>query len=152
MKVALITDQHFGGKQDSQNFLNHIERFYREQFFPYLSENDIDTVIDLGDTFDRRKFVNFNTLEKVRQFYFDVLHERGINLYSIVGNHSTYYRNTNSVNSSDLLYGHYDNVVTFSSPTRLLLQVPDMEIDMLPWINSENYDETMKFIKNSWNE
>ena len=63
MKIALITDQHFGGKQDSQNFLNHIETFYREQFFPYLSENNIHTVIDLGDTFDRRKFVNFNTLD-----------------------------------------------------------------------------------------
>ena len=147
MKVALISDQHFGGKQDSQNFLNHIERFYREQFFPFLSEHNITTVIDLGDTFDRRKFVNFNTLDKVRQFYFDVLNERGITLYSIVGNHSTYYRNTNSVNSSDLLYGHYDNVVTFSSPNRVLLG--DIEIDMLPWINSENYDETMEFIKNS---
>ena len=72
MKVALINDQHFGGKQDSQNFSNYIEVFYREQFFPYLSENNICTVIDLGDTFDRRKFVNFNTLDKVRQFYFDI--------------------------------------------------------------------------------
>ena len=72
MKIALITDQHFGGKQDSQNFSNYIEKFYREQFFPYLSDNNINTVIDLGDTFDRRKFVNFNTLNQVRQFYFDV--------------------------------------------------------------------------------
>ena len=154
MKVALITDQHFGGKQDSQNFSNYIEEFYREQFFPFLSDNNINAVIDLGDTFDRRKFVNFNTLEKVRQFYFDVLHERGINLYSIVGNHSTYYRNTNSVNSSDLLYGHYDNVVTFSKAESVLIGKGDeeIEIDMLPWINSENYDETMKFIKNSKNQ
>lgn len=150
MKVALITDQHLGGKQDSQNFLNYIERFYREQFFPYLSENNIHNVIDLGDTFDRRKFVNFNTLDKVRQFYFDVLNEQGINLYSIVGNHSTYYRNTNSVNSSDLLYGHYDNVKTFSEPTSILLD--GLGIDILPWINSENYDKTMKFIKSSKNQ
>ena len=113
MKVALITDQHFGGKQDSQNFSNFIERFYREQFFPYLSENNIHHVIDLGDTFDRRKFVNFNTLDQVRQFYFDVLKDRDITLYSIVGNHSTYYRNTNSVNSSELLYGHYDNISVY---------------------------------------
>ena len=150
MKVALITDQHFGGKQDSLNFLNHIERFYREQFFPFLSDNNINSVIDLGDTFDRRKFVNFNTLEKVRQFYFDVLLERDITLYSIVGNHSTYYRNTNSVNSSDLLYGHYDNVVTFSGPGECHLD--NISVDMIPWINSENYDETMEFIKNSKNQ
>jgi len=147
MKIALITDQHFGGKQDSQNFSNYIETFYREQFFPYLSENKIDTVIDLGDTFDRRKFVNFNTLNQVRQFYFDVYYERDIKLHSIVGNHSTYYRNTNSVNSSELLYGHYDNVSTYASPQTI--HVGDTDIDLIPWINVENYDETMNFIKDS---
>ena len=147
MKVALITDQHFGGKQDSQNFLTYIERFYNEQFFPYLSENNIHTVIDLGDTFDRRKFVNFNTLDKVRQFYFDVLNEQGIKLHSIVGNHSTYYRNTNSVNSSELLYGHYKNVETY--PEVETISIDGTLIDFIPWINSENYDKTMNFIKNS---
>ena len=125
----MITDQHFGGKQDSQNFSNYIEKFYREQFFPYLSENNIDTVIDLGDTFDRRKFVNFNTLSQVRQFYFDVYYERDIKLHSIVGNHSTYYRNTNSVNSSELLYGHYDNVSVY--PEAETIHVGEIDIDLM---------------------
>jgi len=150
MKVALITDQHFGGKQDSQNFLNYIRKFYEQQFFPYLEENNIDTVIDLGDTFDRRKFVNFNILNEVRQLYFDILDARDINLYSIVGNHSTYYRNTNSVNSSELLYGHYDNVKTFSKPASILLG--DLEVDIIPWLNSENYDETVEYIRKSKNQ
>ena len=113
MKIALITDQHFGGKSDSISFNDYIEKFYTNQFFPYLKENNIDTVIDLGDTFDRRKYVNFTILDKVRKFYFDVLAKQNIRLLSIVGNHSTYYRNTNSVNSSNLLYGHYPNISVF---------------------------------------
>ena len=153
MKVVLITDQHFGGKQDSQNFLNYIRKFYTEQFFPYLEENRINTVVDLGDTFDRRKFVNFNILNEVKKMYFDVLAERDITLLSIVGNHSTYYRNTNDVNSSDLLYGHYRNVRTFSKPETWHLgdgeDLHGMDVDIIPWLNSENYDETIKFIKNS---
>ena len=112
-----------------------------------MSENNIQNVIDLGDTFDRRKFVNFNTLNQVRQFYFDVFLERDIKLHSIVGNHSTYYRNTNSVNSSELLYGHYDNVSTYASPETI--HVGDIDIDLIPWINTENYDETIKFIEKS---
>ena len=147
MKVVLITDQHFGGKQDSQNFLNHIEQFYTKQFFPYLLENNIKTVVDLGDTFDRRKYVNFNTLHQVKQFYFNNLIKCSITLYSIVGNHSTYYRNTNSINSSELLYGHYENVNTYPSPTTITLD--GTNIDLIPWINSENYDEIIEFIKNS---
>ncbi len=147
MKIALITDQHFGGKQDSQSFLNYIEHFYTKQFFPYLLENNIKTVVDLGDTFDRRKYVNFHTLHQVKQFYFDNLNKCSITLCSIVGNHSTYYRNTNSINSSELLYGHYENISTYPSPTTITLD--GTNIDLIPWINSENYDETIEFIKNS---
>ena len=147
MKIALITDQHFGGKSDSNSFNDYIEKFYTNQFFPYLKENSIDTVIDLGDTFDRRKYVNFSILDKVRQYYFDVYEERGITLHSIVGNHSTYFRNTNSVNSSNLLYGHYDNVITY--PEAETITIDGTNIDLIPWINSENYESTMDFIKNS---
>ena len=147
MKIALITDQHFGGKQDSQSFSDFIEKFYTNQFFPYLKDNNISTVIDLGDTFDRRKYVNFNTLHNVKRFYFDVLRENHIQLHSIVGNHSTYYRNTNDINSSELLYGHYENVQAYPNPTTITLDGTD--IDLLPWINSENYDIMMEFIKDS---
>ena len=140
VKVALITDQHFGGKSDSQSFNEYIEKFYTNQFFPYLKENNIDTVIDLGDTFDRRKYVNFAILDKVRKYYFDVLWQNNIKLHSIVGNHSTYYRNTNNVNSSFLLYGHYNNVNVYPAAHTLTLDGTD--IDLIPWINSENYSSS----------
>ena len=147
MKIALITDQHFGGKSDSQSFNEYIEKFYTNQFFPYLKENNITTVIDLGDTFDRRKYVNFAILDRVREYYFDVMRENHIQLHSIVGNHSTYYRNTNSVNSSYLLYGHYDNIEVYPEATTISLD--GTIIDLIPWINSENYESTMYFIKHS---
>ena len=147
MKVALITDQHFGGKQDSQYFSEYIEKFYTNQFFPYLLEHDIINVIDLGDTFDRRKYVNFHTLNEVKRFYFDVLAQHNIKLHSIVGNHSTYYRNTNNVNSSELLYSHYNNIEVY--PEVSTICIDGTVIDLIPWINSENYESTMYFIKHS---
>ncbi len=147
MKIALITDQHFGGKSDSNSFNDYIAEFYTKQFFPYLEDNEIHTVIDLGDTFDRRKYVNFSILEKVKEYYFDVLAEKNIKLHSIVGNHSTYYRNTNSVNSSQLLYGHYDNIEVY--PEVSTICIDGTLIDLIPWINSENYEKTMYFIKHS---
>jgi hypothetical protein len=64
-----------------------------------------------------------------------------------VGNHSTYYRNTNSVNSSYLLYGHYENVTTY--PEVSTISIDGTLIDFIPWINSENSDRTLDFIKNS---
>ena len=147
MKIALITDQHFGGKSDSKSFNDYIEKFYTNQFFPYLKKHKIHTVIDLGDTFDRRKYVNFAILDKVREYYFDVMRENHITLHSIVGNHSTYYRNTNDVNSSKLLYGHYDNIEVY--PEVETISIDGTLIDLIPWINSENSDKTLNFIKNS---
>ena len=147
MKIALITDQHFGGKSDSKSFNDYIEKFYTNQFFPYLKEHKIHTVIDLGDTFDRRKYVNFAILDRVREYYFDVMRENHITLHTIVGNHSTYYRNTNGVNSSKLLYGHYENIEVYSEVATI--SIDGTLIDLIPWINSENFDKTLNFIKNS---
>ena len=136
MKLALITDQHFGVKNDSPIFLEHQKEFYETVFFPYLVENEIKQVIDLGDTFDRRKYINYHTLATVKNFYFDKLQELGITLHIIVGNHSTYYKNTNDVNSPDLILREYSNIVTHSSPQTI--SFGGCDVLMMPWVNPEN--------------
>jgi DNA repair exonuclease SbcCD nuclease subunit len=73
MKIAILGDCHFGMRGDSLEFHNYYKKFYEEVFFPYLIENNIDTVFQMGDLFDRRKFINFNTLYLARQYFFDKL-------------------------------------------------------------------------------
>jgi len=75
MKLALITDQHFGARNDSLLFSDYFEKFYTEIWFPYILKNNITNVVDLGDTFDRRKYVNLNILKKTKQMWFDKLKE-----------------------------------------------------------------------------
>ena len=60
MKVAIITDQHFGARKNSKLFHDYFLKFYNDIFFPYLEENDIKVVIDMGDTFDSRKGIDFS--------------------------------------------------------------------------------------------
>ena len=59
MKLVILGDTHFGARGDSLDFHKFFQKFYDEVFFPYLLENDIKIVIQLGDLFDRRKFINF---------------------------------------------------------------------------------------------
>ena len=59
MKVALITDTHFGARNDSLLFLDFFRKFYENIFFPTLKERGITDVIHLGDVVDRRKFINY---------------------------------------------------------------------------------------------
>ena len=145
MKVAIITDQHFGARNDSQLFLDFFQKFYDNVFFPTLEEHKIDTVLILGDTFDRRKYVNFYALDRAKQMFFDKLAERNIRVEMIAGNHDTYFKNTNSVNSPDLLLREYSNINVIDHPATIY--VDDTPICMMPWICPENYQDSIDNIK-----
>ena len=145
MKIALVTDIHFGARNDNRKIADFQEKFFSEVFFPYIKEHNINTVIDLGDTFDRRKFINFVSLDRAKKMFFDPLKENNIMMYALVGNHDSFYKNTLDVNSMDLLADHYDNVYTVNKPE--VLEFDDLPIVMLPWICDENKDEVDKLVE-----
>ena len=147
MKVAIITDLHFGARNDNISFLDYYEKFYRDTFFTTLKERGITTILNLGDTFDRRKFINFNTLKRSRDMFFDPILENGMSMHMLAGNHDTYYKNTNHVNSVDLLLKEYKNITVYDDPTEL--EVDGTKIAFMPWICAENYQQSMDFIKNT---
>lgn len=145
MKVAIITDQHFGARNDSVAFLDFMEKFYEDRFFPTLDENNIDTLLVLGDTFDRRKYVNFYALGRAKKMFFDPLRERGITVHMIAGNHDTYFKNTNEVNSPELLLQDYKNINIISEPTTV--DIAGFDICFMPWICPENYERSLNEMK-----
>lgn len=147
MKVAIITDQHFGARNDSIAFLDFFEKFYDNTFFPSIDAAGITTVLILGDTFDRRKYVNFYALDRAKKMFFDKLAERNITVHMLAGNHDTYFKNTNEVNSPDLLLKEYDNIHVIDHPTTI--EVDETKICMMPWICPENYQASLDEMKNT---
>lgn len=147
MKVAIITDQHFGARKNSRLFHDYFLKFYNNIFFPYLEENNIKVVIDMGDTFDSRKGIDFSALAWAKNNYYDRLQDMGIRVHTIVGNHTAYYKNTNEVNAVDLLLREYDNVTVYSEATEV--EIDNRNILFIPWINQDNEEKTFKFIENS---
>jgi 3',5'-cyclic AMP phosphodiesterase CpdA len=87
MKIALITDTHWGVRNDSIAFHNNNKKFLDNVFFPKLASLGIDHVIHLGDIVDRRKYINFLTANRLRNDFLDPLESMGITLDSIAGNH-----------------------------------------------------------------
>ena len=147
MKVAIITDQHFGFKKGSKLYHDYFQKFYDEVFFPKIEKLGITTVLDLGDTFDNRKGVDLYSLDWAKTSYFDRLADLNIDLISIVGNHTAYYKNTNEINTNDLLLREYNNITLLSEATEL--EVGGQPILFIPWINQENSERTYKKIKES---
>jgi len=147
MKVAIITDQHFGARGDSVQCLDYYENFYKNIFFPKLEENGIKHILILGDTFDRRKFINFNTLARAKRMFFEVAYDNDIMITMIAGNHDTYYKNTNDVNSPELTLAEYINIIIITRPETV--DVHGVPICFLPWICADNYVDSMNEIKNT---
>jgi DNA repair exonuclease SbcCD nuclease subunit len=80
--------------------------------------------------------------------WFNPLKARGIDFYTIAGNHTTYYKNTNDLNTIDVIYS--DSVYKpkhFIDPTEIELH--GKTILLLPWICDENYEKSMQIIENS---
>jgi len=147
MKICILGDTHFGMRGDSVVFHSFYEKFYKNIFFPYLEKNKIKHIYQLGDLFDRRKFINFNTLQLCKKYFFDVIKQKGMELHTLLGNHDIYYKNTLDVNSTNLLLNSYDNIWVYKQPTTI--DIDGIAIDVVPWICDENENQIMEFIEKS---
>lgn len=137
----------FGARNDLKVFHDFFEKFYVDTFIPYLIENKIDTVFQLGDLFDRRKYINFYSLDSCKRYFFDELDDNNIRLHTLVGNHDIYWRESLEVNSSSLVLGEYSTINVHTGPTTL--HIGNTSIDIIPWICPENEKEIVEFISNS---
>lgn len=148
MKVAVINDLHLGVRGDSHIFLDKQKLFYEEVFFPTIKSEDIKVLLVPGDVFDRRKYVNFVTYKKAQTMLFDELHELGVDVHISVGNHDCSYKNTNIINSVDLLLDKYDNITVYDNAP-VELDLDGCKVMMSPWISPSNYRSSMEAFKNT---
>jgi len=145
MKVAIITDTHYNFRKGSQVFHDYFEKFYNEVFFPFLKKNKIDTVIHLGDIFDNRRATDYWSIEWTRRVILDPLKKYKVHL--VLGNHDIFYKNTNKLNSPELLVGDYKNINIYTKATNV--QVGGQEVLFIPWITPDSESETLAAIQNT---
>jgi DNA repair exonuclease SbcCD nuclease subunit len=150
MKICILGDTHFGMRGDSLEFHRYCKKFYDNIFFPYLIDNKIDTVFQLGDLFDRRKFINFNSLYLCRKYFFDKLRDNNIALHTLLGNHDVAFKNTLEVNSTSLLLQDYENITIYDEFDSVSFD--GVKIDIVPWLCSGNQEEIFAKIKTSTNQ
>ena len=149
MKIAILGDTHFGVRGDSLKFHDYYKKFYDNVFFPYLKENNITNVFQLGDLFDRRKFINFNTLALSKQYFFDQIAAQELKFYTLLGNHDIFWKESLEVNSTGLVLGEYSQYINLiDKPTPIAFE-DGTTIDMIPWICKENQKEVFDFIDES---
>ena len=144
MKILLITDQHFGVRNDNVYFIEHYKKFYGNVVIPFIEKLGIKEIINLGDTFDKRRSINYMSLDEAKKMWFDPITDLGCHMTSLVGNHDIYYKNTLRINAPTELLGEYENFDTVDKPTTI--NYDGLDILMLPWICDDNYDKTLRVI------
>lgn len=149
MKIALITDTHMGVRNDSTYFMRQQKKYYDEHFFPYLLQNNISTIIHGGDLFDKRKQINFESLNHTMESFMNPIIENGMKLHLIVGNHDSYFKASGDLISTKLLFLNtpsenleiYDTIREVYFGNKLFL--------MVPWIFPNQKDSAIEAIKMS---
>ena len=144
-RIACLTDTHWSARKSSRHLHDYFELFYKNIFFPTLEEQGVEIVVHMGDAFDNRKSIDFWGLDWTRRVVLEPL--RKYEVHMIVGNHDIFLRNSTEINAPELLLKDYPNIKTYSSPTNT--KVGGIDMTFIPWICSENYDETLKVIKKS---
>lgn len=148
MKIALLTDTHWGIRNDSPVMHDYMKRFLDNVFFPNIEAHGIEHIIHLGDLVDRRKYINYNTANRLRLDFLEPLDLKRIKVDIIAGNHDTYYKNTNEVNALRELVRSYSNInIHDSYPADV--RYGDLNILLLPWICEQNKKQSLEAISNS---
>ena len=147
MKIAIITDTHFGGRRGSKVFHDFFQKFYDNIFFPELEKRGIKHCIHMGDAFDNRKNIDYWSLDWAKEHVYDKFEKLGVRVWQLVGNHDVYYKNTNKINSIDSLLEHYDNIIPIYKPETY--DIDGFKAMMMPWICDDNYQETLAAIERS---
>ena len=144
MLLTTINDTHFGIKSDAPYMLDNQEHFYKHVFFPTLLKKGIKNILHGGDLVDRRRYINFTSLNRMKNMFFEPAKEYGMTIDIIPGNHDVALKNTNEINSLCLLLKEYTNVNIIEQP--IVKEFGSKNIMLLPWMNTENFKDSMDFV------
>ena len=148
-KLIVIGDTHFGVKRFSIEVLRDQLLFFENQIFPYMIENDIKIIFQLGDLFDNRTSTDINFIHVLQKEFFDRIVELGFELHVLVGNHDIYFRESRDVTLIKFFKNLYpDNFILYEDRTNI--EINGNKTYIVPWI-VKGEDLTYEEIKDSHN-
>jgi len=140
MKIGIIGDLHFGCHGNSRHMRKFMQNYLLKKL-QYFVDNDIENIVFVGDIFHSRTTIHIQDISFFRNELKDFIIKNEIGLNIVVGNHDCHYKNTNEMNSPELLLNDY--AIIHKTP------VQGNGIDFIPWINPENEQKVNDIVANT---
>ena len=147
-KVLILGDLHIGVRNGSSIFLNQTKDFLYNTLYPYIKNNNIDTVIQLGDILDKRKQIDFVSSAFLFKHFFEWFIKNDVTLFSTLGNHDIYYKSSVKTSGIFQFAEIMDNgihVQIINEPT--IITRDNISFKLIPWICDENKDQCISVIQ-----
>ena len=139
-RIFLISDIHFGVRNNSLEWLQNQTQFFKDFYIPFLKKNvrENDILFMIGDWFDNRQLLDV----LVMNVSIDIVVEMSelLPLYFITGNHDIYKKKDTDVNSLRA-FERIPNVHIYKDPVRVTNG--KSTIFVLPWIGDKEEEEEL---------
>lgn len=150
MKI-LLSDTHFGCRQNSLTWLDSQLKFFYNQLIPFIKQqNEAVCLYHLGDVFDVRSTVNLLVAGKVHKLFEDLC-DVCSSVIVIGGNHDYYspVENEDNTNSLRLVLGDLDQSRdNFALADKECYINWDYEELFIPWFRYYDFDHIKEIIEN----
>lgn len=140
----LLTDTHFGIKQNSNTWYNYQCLFFDKQLIPFIEQLKLKnydiTLYHLGDVFDSRSSINTSIAKRVRELFNKL--SKLCRIYIISGNHDYYYPDSDEINTSEIILNNIDNLTIISKNSLVLGD--DL---LVPWFEFQKFDNLKSLLQ-----
>lgn len=151
MKIMILGDLHWGARSDNTTFLESFADYFDNVFFPLVEKTKPDIIVQVGDVFDKRSYLNVNTLYYVRTRFIEPLRKVGIPSFILPGNHDIYFKNTNRVNSFEEVFGYLPEAKDQKESVHdvhLVLKPTEVAgLLLMPWISPDDAEQSLAALR-----
>jgi DNA repair exonuclease SbcCD nuclease subunit len=145
-RIPILTDTHAGSRGDSHVLYNIQRLFYEDIFWPAIdAEGGVTDILHLGDLMDRRKYVNYETLQFAKSTFFEPARQRGIKIHWVIGNHDAYFKHTLKINAAEA-FNEFENLHVYTEATQRIFD--GVDILLMPWLCDENLQQGIDAVAN----
>lgn len=144
----ILSDTHFGVKQNSITWMNSQIGFLHKEFIPaikHYSKLGPVRVIHCGDVFDSRSSINPMVATAVREAFIEIA--KLCDVYIIAGNHDFYSPNEDDISALDLTLNNIKNLTIVRDKSVFLFN-EDLVINtlLIPWYEFDKKENVAKLI------